>query len=90
MPVYGNLNGPLVLFSYPDNLLHERMEEGELLVQLEAVVHRVLLPDQLVADVSISLVVDDQLSCVVMDNHVDALRGESCKSQCLFIEKHIT
>ena len=67
--------------AHPDNLLHERMVEGELLIQLEAVVHRVLLPDQLVADVSVSLVLDDQLSSVVVDNHVDALRGQPCNSQ---------
>lgn len=53
------------------------MVEGELLVQLEAVVHGVHVPDQLMTHVAVTLVMDDQLGRVIMDNGTNALRGET-------------
>ena len=66
----------------PDNLLHERMEERELLVQFEAVVHRVLLPHQLVTDVPVALVEDDQLDMVFLDHLADGIRRQSYVREC--------
>jgi hypothetical protein len=61
----------------PDNFLEQRMVQGELLVQLEAVVHGVLLPDQLMTDVAITLVHNDQPGSMVTDDRVNRFRRHS-------------
>ena len=54
------------------------MEEWELLVQSEAVVHQVLRPDQLMTNVAIALVHDDQLDVLILDDITDGVRGQAC------------
>ena len=56
------------------------MVVAELLIELEAEVHGVLLPDQLVTNVTVAPVLDDQLGSRIPDDFLDAFIRDSCST----------